>query len=123
MLDAPTQNPPDTPEPGTHRSPELAQPLGHPCLALHAYPEILARAGITGRVVLKAVVDESGKVNGAEVVESSTQPAFDDAALNAVMKWRYKPALKNGKPLKVFLNIVVSFELPKQESDSEPARR
>ncbi len=79
------------------------------------YPEVLVRARIAGKVVLKAVVDERGNVEGVEVVGTS-QPLFDDAVLKAVMKWRYKPAMKAGHPVKVPLRIVVKFELPKTET-------
>jgi outer membrane biosynthesis protein TonB len=34
---------------------------------------------------------------------------FDEAAVEAVGKWRYRPALMNGKPVRVYFSVVVSF--------------
>ncbi len=36
---------------------------------------------------------------------------FEEAAIDAVRQWRYKPALKDGQPLDVYFTIVVDFSL------------
>jgi TonB family protein len=36
---------------------------------------------------------------------------FDEAAIQAVKEWRYKPGLQNGKPVDVYFTIIVDFYL------------
>jgi TonB family protein len=56
---------------------------------------------------------EAGTVIGAEVAKSSNA-GFNDAALNAVMTWRYKPAMRQGRAVKVHLDVDVRFEMPQK---------
>ena len=42
---------------------------------------------------------------------TSKRHVFDQAALGAVRRWRYSPALMNGKPVRVYFTVVVSFVL------------
>ena len=73
-----------------------------------AYPLSARRAGLGGRVTLRAVIAEDGSVVSVEVF-ASTNPLFDEAAVEAVRKWRYRPALMNGRPVRVYFSVVVSF--------------
>jgi protein TonB len=59
------------------------------------YPEYARRNQVEGRVVLQVTVTEKGKVADAQVVESSDR-MFNEAALNAVRQWHFKPARKDG---------------------------
>jgi protein TonB len=74
------------------------------------YPDIARRARIEGKVILQAVVNKEGDVNEVNVL-SSTNPMFNDAAIEAVKQWKYKPALQNGKPVSVYYTIRVDFRL------------
>lgn len=74
------------------------------------YPDTARRARLTGRVTVRAVIGEDGSVESAEVV-GSTNSLFDQAARGAVRKWRYSPALMNGKPVRVYFTVVVTFVL------------
>ena len=62
-------------------------------------------------VVVEAIVDERGQVESACVV-LSVSPTFDTRALAFVRDHQYEPAIHNGKPIKVFLNVSV-FEHPR----------
>ena len=73
-----------------------------------SYPEVARRAALGGRVTIRAVVGEDGSVDSAEVV-ASKNPIFDQAAIEAVRKWRYRPALMNGKPVRIYFIVVVDF--------------
>jgi periplasmic protein TonB len=73
-----------------------------------SYPEAARRAGLGGRVTLRAVIAEDGRVESVEVF-ASTNPLFNDAAVDAVRRWRYRPALMNGRPVRVYFSVVVSF--------------
>jgi TonB family protein len=54
------------------------------------------------------VVAEDGSVESVEVL-ASTNPLFTDAAVDAVRKWRYRPASMGGRPVRVFFSVVVDF--------------
>ena len=55
-------------------------------------------------VQIEAIVNESGRVEYACLV-TSTSTSFDRQALEAVRSWQYKPALHEGKAVKVFLSV------------------
>jgi periplasmic protein TonB len=74
------------------------------------YPEIAKRAGVQGRVYVKAFVDESGTVKKAEVIKG-IGAGCDEAAVAAVMKTRFKPGKQRGKPVRVQVSIPILFKL------------
>lgn len=74
------------------------------------YPEIAKRAGVQGRVYVKAFVDESGVVKKAEVLKG-IGAGCDEAAVAAVMKTRFKPGKQRGKPVRVQVSIPILFKL------------
>ena len=76
------------------------------------YPDEARRARVAGKVVLRIVVDEKGNVEDGEFLRSN--PLFDLAALEAVKKWKYKPATLYGRPVAVFITVVLEFGLPPQ---------
>jgi len=74
------------------------------------YPTSARFARLTGRVTVEAVIGLDGHVESAEVI-SSTSALFDDSALDAVRHWRYRPALMNGRPVRVYFKVAVEFVL------------
>lgn len=74
------------------------------------YPEIAKRAGVQGRVYVKAFVDETGAVQKAEVLKG-IGAGCDEAAIDAVMKTRFKPGKQRGKPVRVQVSIPILFKL------------
>jgi protein TonB len=76
------------------------------------YPEMAERAGIEGVVWVRALVDKEGRVRDAIIQKASgTNAGFEEAALAAAMKNRYKPAIQNGRPIPVWVSYRVVFEL------------
>jgi protein TonB len=73
------------------------------------YPDYELEAGITGRVVMKVLVDEEGVVRSVERVSGSQR--FGEAAREALNRWRFKPALVHGKAVRVWVEIPVNFVL------------
>jgi len=73
-----------------------------------SYPQAARRAGLGGRVTVRAVIAEDGSVESVEVF-TSTNPLFNEAAVDAVRRWRYRPALMGGRPVRVSLSVVVDF--------------
>ena len=72
------------------------------------YPIMARRIGMGGRVTLQAVIAPDGSVESVEVL-ASKNPLFNQAAVDAVSKWRYRPALMNGSPVRVYFTVVVDF--------------
>jgi len=76
------------------------------------YPEMAVRAGIEGIVWVSALVDKDGRVRDTIIRKpSGTNAGFEEAALAAAMKNRYRPALQNGRPVAVWVSYRVVFEL------------
>ncbi len=63
----------------------------------------------SGKVVIKAVLDETGKVTRCTVLESSGHKALDDAAIQAIMQWKYSPGKKDGKAVKTWVPVPITF--------------
>ncbi len=74
------------------------------------YPEIAKRAGVQGRVFVKAYVDEKGNVNKVELIRG-IGAGCDEAAMNAVKSVMFKPGKQRGKPVKVQVTVPVLFKL------------
>ena len=75
------------------------------------YPADLRQQGITGTVMLRAVISITGEMLNPEVINTTVNPGLAQAALDAVRQWRYQPTLLNGQPVEVVTNINVTFEL------------
>ena len=73
------------------------------------YPELARDAGVDGTVMVQALVGKDGKVKDAKVVKSINM--LDQAALDAVKNWVFKPALSNNKPVAVWVAVPVRFSL------------
>ena len=73
------------------------------------YPPLSKRMGEQGRVVVRALVGREGHVERTVVVESVAD--LDAAAVAVVRQSRWKPALKDKKPVAVWVNCPVTFRL------------
>ena len=63
------------------------------------YPPHAAQRGIEGWVQVSFSVTESGTVANAKVMSADPPGIFNRAALKAIAKWKYKPKIRNGKPV------------------------
>jgi protein TonB len=70
-----------------------------------------------GNVVLQLEVDTSGKPHNVTVVKK-LRTDLDKAAVDAVKGWRMKPAMKDGKPVAVKINVEVGFDCSKVSAAS-----
>jgi len=79
------------------------------------YPVIERRLGIEGTVTLRLTVGTEGRVTAAEVVKSAGRDALDQAARDWIIgHWRYRPALKDGRPAVMQLLANVTYSLKNQ---------
>jgi TonB family protein len=65
-----------------------------------------------GRVVLRLVVTEDGSVRDPEVVKSTPPNVFDEIALKTIMEYRFRPAVKDGKPVDFIVSLPMEFKIP-----------
>ncbi len=73
------------------------------------YPEMARQAELEGVVVLKVAIDESGQVR--EVLVLQSVEGLDEAALDAIYQWQFKPAEQRGVPVPVWFAIPIRFSL------------
>jgi len=73
------------------------------------YPPIAQQAGMEATVRLQVLVGRDGRV--ADVVVEHSAAMFDEAAVSAVRRWRFSPALSSGHPVAVWIALPVRFTL------------
>ncbi len=72
------------------------------------FPFDMKRAGVSGVVAVRVVIDETGAVADCEVAKS-THVEFERPAVAAVKTWKFKPASKGGVAVKVSVVIPIKF--------------
>ncbi len=75
------------------------------------YPESARMRGIQGRVFLEVRVNPRGKPDNVRIKASSGFKVLDRAALKAVRRWHFQPALKNGSAVSGMVVVPVNFKL------------
>lgn len=73
-----------------------------------AYPHDLRNQGVSGMVAVSVLIDDQGNVTEKSVAKSS-HPGFEQAALDAVSQWKFKPAQKSGQAIAVRVVLPVKF--------------
>lgn len=79
------------------------------------YPRRALARGLEGFVLLEFVVTETGSVRDPVVIEAQPPGIFDRAAINAALKFKYKPKMVDGKPVAVAgVRNNIKFELKEE---------
>jgi TonB family protein len=88
-----------------------------PPRALHTvrpeYPREAFEKRIEGTVLIEALVDSDGVIARCRVIQSV--PGLDAAALAAARQWRFRPAVKDGKPVATIIHMPVQFSISKEK--------
>jgi len=63
---------------------------------------------IAGSVLLGVAIDHDGVPQNPQV-KKSLYPSLDQSAIDAVRKWRFEPAIKNGQPVSMYITVEVYF--------------
>jgi protein TonB len=90
----------------------MPEPIGG-IAAIHSkieYPPFAKRAGIQGKVFVKAYVDENGIVQKVELLKG-IGAGCDEEAMNAVKNTRFSPGKQRGKPVRVQVTVPIKFVL------------
>ena len=75
------------------------------------YPPRCRRLGIEGTVRVRVLVGERGRPLEVLVGKSSGDASLDEAALDAVRKWRFEPARRDGAPIRAWAIVPIEFRL------------
>jgi periplasmic protein TonB len=76
------------------------------------YPPAAMRQKVEGTVVLSLLVTEGGKVADVKVLRpAGGSTGLNEAATAAVRKWTFRPAVKAGKKVKVWVTYPIVFKL------------
>jgi protein TonB len=76
------------------------------------YPRRALQRGIEGYVDIEFTVSKLGSVTNPKVIQASPEGIFEQAALDATLKYKYKPRVVNGEPMAVSgVEVRVKFEL------------
>jgi TonB family protein len=75
------------------------------------YPQTAQRLGISGSITVNALIDEKGNVIDTGILKGiQDDMGLARAAQNAVKKWKFEPARKNGVAVKVWKPFVIVFK-------------
>lgn len=74
------------------------------------YPEEARQAGIEGVVILEAITDKTGRVKGIRILQSPS-PLLNEASIDALKQWVYKPVFIDGEPREVIFTVTIRFKL------------
>lgn len=76
-----------------------------------SYPPEARAGGREGKVRVKVLIAENGTPGEVQLAESSGNTSLDEAALTALRRWRFQPALRNGQPVLAWVTVPVIFSL------------
>jgi len=77
------------------------------------YPEMAREAGIEGQVIVDVFIDKNGNVTKAEIKKGIPNTGLNEAAVNALKRTSFKPAMQRDRKVGVWYTIPVRFRLAK----------
>lgn len=89
------------------------------------YPTDAVENKQEGTVILRVLVGKTGAPIKAEAQPNTkATPSMVQSAINAAMKWRFNPAVENGKPIESYALVPVKFSLDESKADTaEPTTK
>lgn len=79
---------------------------------LPVYPRLAQEGGFTAYVLIEAYVDKNGDVKKAQAVKTDRpNMGFEEAAVKAAYKCKYRPAIQNGNPIGLWVEYKFKFTL------------
>ena len=77
------------------------------------YPTSLINAHVEGEVVLYAIIRADGSIDSIQVLKS-LDPQLDRNAIEAVVRWKFSPAMRDGTPVDIETVIHIPFREPSE---------
>ena len=75
------------------------------------YPYRARRRGVEGSVELRFTVNRDGSVTDIDVIRARPEHTFEESAKQAVTRWRFEPAMRNGTAVDVRVQVQLDFKL------------
>lgn len=75
------------------------------------YPRVASRRGIEGVVTVTFIITKDGRVRDPKVIKAEPASVFNDAALKAILKWKFKPKLVDGQAVERQATQEIEFKL------------
>ena len=75
------------------------------------YPEEARKKQLEDQVIVRYVIGKNGRVIDVQIIDHAKEPMFDQATVEAIKQWRFRPMIKDGKPVEVVHELAVNFEL------------
>lgn len=75
------------------------------------YPHEARRKGVTGTVLLRFLVERDGSVSSIQVLQADPPGVFEENAVRAVERWRFRPGLRHGEPVRTWVRLPLRFRL------------
>jgi periplasmic protein TonB len=92
-----------------HLTAEMTRPVPlHPIQP--RYTEVARRSGVQGTVIVEAIIDEKGNATNVRVLRGLPM-GLERAAVEAIQQTQFKPAMMAGRPVKVYYNLTVTFNI------------
>ncbi len=79
--------------------------------AIPRYPDALREKGVEGRVIVKVLIDEQGRVIRTRILKSARHAELDSAAVAAARMFRFEPGKVQKSPVKVWMTIPFTFRI------------
>ncbi|HEX9407178.1 MAG TPA: energy transducer TonB [Thermoanaerobaculia bacterium] len=76
-----------------------------------AYPDEAKKKQLEDQVIVRYVIGKNGRVISVEIIDHAHEPMFDKATVEAIKQWRFRPMIKDGKPVEVVHDLAVNFQL------------
>jgi protein TonB len=76
-----------------------------------AYPSRARARGIQGTTLLYVLVSDRGRVTDVVVKQSAGDPDLDQAATDAVRRWRFEPARRGDEPVEMWVQLPFEFKI------------
>jgi protein TonB len=92
------------------QAPELLNRAEIKAFLQRRYPAYMSMRGQGGRCVLWLLIDPAGGIRKGLLLRSSGNATLDDAALEAIDRMEFRPAINKGRPVPVWVQLPVSFQ-------------
>jgi len=75
------------------------------------YPLVARRRNLSGKVTVKFLVDQFGRVAKPKILEAHPQGIFEDSVLESITRWQFKPGMYRGKEVATWVVLPIQFRL------------
>ena len=75
------------------------------------YPAEAQKKRLEDTVIIRYIIGTNGRVKDVQILDHAKDKMFDDATVEAISRWRFRPLIRDGKAVEVVHELAVNFEL------------